>query len=253
MNIDLSDRVAIITGASGGIGAEIARVLGGYGARVVATGRDQARLDATVQAVEAAGGSAIAVTAELADAGSATAIVDAAVAFGGKVDVLVLAAGQFASTSFVDTPISELDDMWAVHVRAPFLLTQAAIPHLGPGASVLFFSSTVSQVGFAPFAAYSAVKGAVDAMARSLAVELAPDVRVNVIAPGFTGTNMVFDQFVDAPELEAAIIARTPMGVLGGPQSAAHAAAYLVSDLSSYVHGARLVIDGGWTAQGWQA
>ena len=253
MKIDLGGRVAVVTGASSGIGAETARVLAGCGARVVAVGRDEARLAQTVGDIEAAGGEAVAVAADLADVGSARTVIDVAVQFGGQVDVLVLAAGQFHSAPLADTTVEDLDALYAVHIRAPFLLVQAARPHFSKGATVLFYSSTVTQSGFAPYAAYTAVKGGVDAMARSLAVELAPDVRVNVVVPGFTGTPMVFDQYEAAPWLEEAIVQRTPVGFLGGPESAAHAAAFLVSDASSYVHGTRLVVDGGWTAQGWQA
>jgi len=253
MKIDLGGRVAVVTGASSGIGAETARVLAGAGARVVAVGRDQARLDRTVGDIEAAGGEAIAVAADLGEVESAPRVIEAAVDLGGKVDVLVLAAGQFHSAPLAETSVEDLDALYAVHIRAPFLLVQAAQPHFSKGATVLFYSSTVTQSGFAPYAAYTAVKGGVDAMARALAVELAPDVRVNVVVPGFTGTPMVFDQYEAAPWLEEAIVQRTPVGFLGGPESAAHAAAFLVSDLSSYVHGTRLVVDGGWTAQGWQA
>ena len=253
MKIDLGGRVAVVTGASSGIGAETARVLAGAGARVVAVGRDQARLDRTVGDIEAAGGEAIAVAADLGEVESAPRVIEAAVDLGGKVDVLVLAAGQFHSAPLAETSVEDLDALYAVHIRAPFLLVQAAQPHFSKDATVLFYSSTVTQSGFAPYAAYTAVKGGVDAMARALAVELAPDVRVNVVVPGFTGTPMVFDQYEAAPWLEEAIVQRTPVGFLGGPESAAHAAAFLVSDLSSYVHGTRLVVDGGWTAQGWQA
>jgi NAD(P)-dependent dehydrogenase (short-subunit alcohol dehydrogenase family) len=253
MKIDLGGRVAVVTGASSGIGAETARVLAGCGARVVAVGRDEERLGQTVRDIQGAGGEAVAVAADLAAVESARTIIDAAVELGGKVDILVMAAGQFHSAPLDDTTVADLDELYAVHIRAPFLLVQAARPHFSKGATVLFYSSTVTQSGFAPYAAYTAVKGGVDAMARSLAVELAPDVRVNVVVPGFTGTPMVFDQYEAAPWLEDAIVQRTPVGFLGGPQSAAHAAAFLVSDLSSYVHGARFVVDGGWTAQGWQA
>ena len=253
MNIDLGGRVAVVTGASSGIGAETARVLARAGARVVAVGRDEDRLGQTVGDIEAAGGEAIAVAVDLAEVDSARTVIDAAVALGGRVDVLVLAAGQFHSAPLADTTVEDLDALYAVHIRAPFLLVKAAQPHFSKGATVLFYSSTVTQSGFAPYAAYTAVKGGVDAMARSLAVELAPDVRVNVVVPGFTGTPMVFNQYEAAPWLEDAIVQRTPVGFLGGPESAAHAAAFLVSDLSTYVHGTRLVVDGGWTAQGWQA
>jgi NAD(P)-dependent dehydrogenase (short-subunit alcohol dehydrogenase family) len=253
VKIDLGGRVAIVTGASSGIGAQTAQVLAGCGARVVAVGRDEERLGRTVSEIEAAGGEAVPVSADLADVASAQKIVDAAVELGGRIDVLVLAAGQFHSAPLGETSAADLDELYAVHLRAPFLIVQAALPHFSKGASVLFYSSTVTQSGFAPYAAYTAVKGGVDAMARSLAIELAPDVRVNVVVPGFTGTPMVFDQYEAAPWLEEAIVQRTPVGFLGGPESAAHAAAFLVSDLSSYVHGTRVVVDGGWTAQGWQA
>jgi NAD(P)-dependent dehydrogenase (short-subunit alcohol dehydrogenase family) len=252
VSIDLGGRVAVVTGASSGMGAQTARVWARCGAPVGAPGRDEGRLNAVVDEIAAAGGTAVAVVADLAHGDSTEAIVGAARELGGQIDVLVLAAGQFASTPFATTTQEELDDLWAVHVRAPFLLLQSALPLLSDRSSVLFYSSTVAQVGFAPYAAYSAVKGAVEALARSLAIELAPRTRVNVLAPGFTGTPMVFDQFPDAPGLEDGIVAKTPVGFLGGPESIAFLAAYLASDMGGYVAGARMVVDGGWTAQGWQ-
>jgi NAD(P)-dependent dehydrogenase (short-subunit alcohol dehydrogenase family) len=252
VSIDLGDRVAVVTGASSGMGAETARVMARCGATVVATGRDQGRLDAVVDEIATEGGTAVAVAADLAHGDSAQTIVRAAQELAGRIDVLVLAAGQFASTPFATTSQEELDDLWSVHVRAPFLLLQSALPLLSDRSSVLFYSSTVAQVGFAPYAAYSAVKGAVDALARSLAIELAPRTRVNVLAPGFTGTPMVFDQFPGAPGLEDGIVSKTPVGFLGGPESIAYLAAYLASDMGGYVAGTRMVVDGGWTAQGWQ-
>ncbi|MBX5441420.1 MAG: SDR family oxidoreductase [Solirubrobacteraceae bacterium] len=253
MQIELSDRVAVVTGASSGMGAETARVMGRAGAAVLAVGRDRDRLARTVADIEAAGGRARALVADLADGASAGRIVDAALELGGRIDALVLAAGHFVHTPLAETPVEQLDELWTVHVRTPFLLVQRAQPHLGEGSTITFFSSTVAQSGFAPYATYTAVKGAVEAMARSLAVELSPTTRVNVIAPGFTGTPMVLDQFEDVPELEGMIVQRTPVGFLGGPESAAHTAAFLASDLAHYIHGARIVVDGGWTAQGWQA
>jgi len=252
VEIDLRGKVALVTGASSGIGAETAAVLGRCGARVLATGRDGARLAGTIEQIEADGGAARAVEADLTQPGVAGEIVTAALELGEQIDIVVLAAGTFASKSVAETTAAELDALWAVHVRAPFLLTQAALPHLGDGASILFYSSTVAQTGFAPYAAYTAVKGAVEALARSLAIELAPRARVNVIVPGFTATPMLTDQYPSAPGLEEAIVARTPVGFIDGAGSVAHLAAYLCSDLARYVDGARLVVDGGWVAQGWQ-
>lgn len=253
VEIDLKGRVAVVTGASSGIGAETARVMARCGARVLATARDGSRLAATVAEIEAQGGQAVAVTADLAAADGVARIAEAAAEFSERVDILALPAGHLDISTFEQTSASALDEMLAVHVRAPFLLTQTLLPRLSEGASVLFYSSTVAQLGFAPYAAYSAAKGAVEGMARSLAVELAPHVRVNIIAPGFTATTMLTDLYDGAPDLEAAIVARTPVGFLDGPKSAAHMAAYLSSDFGRYVDGARVVVDGGWVAQGWQA
>jgi len=252
VSIDLAGKTAVVTGASSGMGAQVTRVMAACGARVLAVGRDADRLQATVNDVQAAGGEAVPILADLSDVAATVGVAERARSLASHIDVLVLAAGHFESGPIAETSAEQLDALWAVHVRAPFLLVRELLPALATGASVLFVSSTVAQAGFAPFAAYSAVKGAVEAMARSLAVELAPAVRVNVLAPGFTATPMMDRQFVAVPELEAAIVQRTPVGYMGGPEHVAHVAAFLASDLAGYVDGARLVVDGGWTAQAWQ-
>lgn len=251
--IDLTDRVAIVTGASSGIGAETARVMASHGARIVAVGRDVDRLQETVEGITASGGEATSIIADVGGEAGPAEIVRHAAELSGTIDVVVQTAGHFAHATLVETPMSQFDELWEVHVRGPFRLLQHAAPLLGEGSSVLFYSSTVTQAGFAPYAAYSAIKGAVESMSRSLAVELAPRTRVNTIAPGFTATATMHKQFATSPELEEAIVDRTPLGFLGGPKSAAHLAAYLASDCAEYVTGARLVVDGGWTAQAWQA
>lgn len=249
MDVDLTGRVAIVTGASSGIGAETAEVLAACGARVVITGRDATRLGQVAERIEAAGGEVTQVVGDVVDEANQEAALEAA---GDSIDVLALAAGHFASTPFAETTPEELDRLWEVHFRAPFFMAQRALPRMADGSSLLFYSSTVTQAGFAPYAAYTAVKGAIDSMARSLAVELAPKIRVNTIVPGFTRTPMIDDQIEAFPELEGMIIGRTPAGILGGPQGAAGLAAFLASDHGHYVIGSRLVVDGGWTASGWQ-
>ena len=250
VSIDLGGKVAIVTGASSGIGAETARVMAACGARVIAVGRDETRLNATITAIAEGGGEAVPVVADLADPASIDAILEGA---GPRIDILALAAGQLCKTPFAETTEQELDELLAVHVKAPYFLTQRALDRLSDGATVLFYSSTVTQSGFAPYSAYTAAKGAVDAMARALAVELAPRIRVNTLAPGFTDTPMVGAQVDAWPQLHPELVARTPCGFLGGPESVAYLAAYLASDMGAYVDGSRLVVDGGWTAAGWQA
>ena len=252
VGIDLRGKCAVVTGASSGIGRETAMVLAACGARVIATARDRARLEETAAAIRSTDGQVNTVVADLEDPGAIDVIREQVGAVAEQIDALALPAGHFASKPFAETTAAELDRLWAVHVRAPFLLTQALLPKLAQGSTVLFYSSTVTQAGFAPYAGYTAVKGAVESMGRSLAMELAPNVRVNVLAPGFTETPMVTDQYEAVPELATAIAARTPVGFLGGPETVAHLAAFLCSDLGSYIDGARLVVDGGWTAQGWQ-
>jgi len=252
LKIDLQGKVAVVTGASSGIGAEIVGKMAEAGASVLAVGRNSERLESVADKASGGAGEIKTFVAEMTDHECLPELKAEAESLGGGVDALVLAAGHFTSTPFMETGTEELDHLYAVHVRGPFLLTQTIKPLMGPGSSILFFSSTVAQVGFAPYAAYTAVKGAVEAMSRSLAVEFAPDTRVNTMVPGFTATPMVLDQYPGAPGMEEALVEKTPVGFVGGPESAAGLAAFLASDLGSYVDGARIVVDGGWSAQGWQ-
>lgn len=250
MLVQLTDKVAIVTGASSGIGAESARVLAAAGARVALVGRDAQRLDSVRAEIAAAGGEALAVVEDLADGAAPQRIVERTVAAYGGLDALVHSAGLFEAGPLADTPVESLDRQWVVNVRAPYLLTQAALPHLRDGSAIVFVASSVVRSGFPALGAYTATKGAVDALARSLAAELAPRVRVNTIAPGFVRTPMVTVQFDANPEMEPGLVEKTPVGFVGRPQDIANGVAYLCSAASAYTHGATLVIDGGWTAQG---
>lgn len=250
MRIDLTDTVAIVTGASSGIGEATARTMAAAGARVALVGRDVARLEGVRTRIAADGGEALALALDLGDgdtaAEAATRTVDA---FGG-IDAIVHNAGLFEAGPLADAPVASLDRQWAVNVRAPYVLTRAALPHLRERSSLVFISSSVVRAGFPGLAAYTATKGAVDAMARSLAAELAPRTRVNTIAPGFVGTPMVAAQYAADPAMEPGLISRTPVGFVGRPEDIAHGVAFLCSSASAYTHGSTLVIDGGWTAQG---
>ncbi len=247
MKVDLSGRRFVVTGGSSGIGAATARNLAENGARVLAVSRraDPAPFDG-VDGVEV-------LSEDLRDAASAPAIIDVATRGGQALDGIVHAGGHFSHAALAEATVEELDELWRVHVRTPYLLTQAALPHLSERSALVFVSSTVVRAGFAPYAAYTAVKGAVDAMARSLAMELAPRTRVNTVMPGFTATPMMGVQYEVVDGLEAAIVAKTPLGHIGGPEHAAAAITLLVSDEAAYTTGSTVVVDGGWSAAGWQA
>jgi NAD(P)-dependent dehydrogenase (short-subunit alcohol dehydrogenase family) len=253
MDLELTDRVVIVTGASSGIGEATALLLATSGAKVLAVGRDPGRLQSVVEQIAREGGTGHPIEADLLDAEAAAAVAREAAERHGRIDGIVHAAGVYEPLPFADTPLDCLDRQWAIHVRAPFVMTQTALEHLSDGASVVFISSTVARSGFGGCAAYTATKGAVESMARSLAIELAPRVRVNVLAPGFVLTPMVTSQIDENPALEGELVKRTPVGFVGQAEDIARAIVFVCSPQSRYVSGSALVVDGGWTAQAWQA
>jgi NAD(P)-dependent dehydrogenase (short-subunit alcohol dehydrogenase family) len=240
----LDGKAAVVTGASSGIGLAIAVAMADAGARLVLCGRDEERLAGCAERVGEHRVVAVDVTSE----GAADAIVRTALdAFGG-IDVLVHSAGIFEPMPFTETTAESFDRQWNVNVRAPFLLTQRAAPHLRDGGSVVFISSIAGHVAFPNSAAYCASKGAVELMAKALATELSPRVRVNVIAPGNIRTPMN-EGLRSQPGYEEATGELTPAGRHGEPEEIAAAVVFVASDAASFVHGASFLVDGGWTAR----
>jgi NAD(P)-dependent dehydrogenase (short-subunit alcohol dehydrogenase family) len=222
----------------------IAETFGASGAKVVLVGRDIDRLNQAAEQVNSAGGTAHPAPFDLAAENAAEELVAASLEQYGRIDVLVHNAGVFDFLPFDHTPVESLDRQWATNVRMPFRLTQAALPHLGEGSAVVFVGSAVTQVGIPNTAAYTATKGAIESMARALAVELAPrGIRINTVSPGMARTQMTAR--LEDPELNRAAIAATPAGFIGDPQDIANAVVYFASDASRYSLGATLVVDGG--------
>ena len=246
--IDLGDKAALVTGASSGIGAEIAATLAKAGARVAIVGRDEDRLTATAKRIADAGGTAITIPADLTEDDAAKSVVATAVAGLGKLTTVVSAAGIFEPAP-IDAGIEYLDRAYAINVRAPYALSAAALPHLRQVAgSLLFVSSIGGHMGFPGVAAYGASKGAIELLVKCLAVEEAPNgVRVAAVAPGNVRTPMNEHLFAD-PAYEAQEIALTPLGRIGEVHDIAPAVAFLASDYAAYVTGASLIIDGGVVA-----
>jgi NAD(P)-dependent dehydrogenase (short-subunit alcohol dehydrogenase family) len=243
----LKGRVALVTGASSGIGAGVAGHMAAAGAHVILVGRDPARLERILSKVSDESSSCHAIVADLSHPDGCATVIDQAVALAGRIDCLVNNAGLFVYEPFRETPEDQLDAQYLVNVRAPYALTRAAVPVMPAGSSVVFVSSNLARVGMAGTAAYSATKGAVESMARALAVELAPDIRVNSVAPGIIRTPMTWR--LEDEAAAASVIDLTPAGRLGRVDDVAAAVTFLSSPAAGYIFGSTLTVDGGWNAQ----
>jgi NAD(P)-dependent dehydrogenase (short-subunit alcohol dehydrogenase family) len=246
----LAGKVVIVTGASSGIGAATARELGRAGASVLLVGRDEGRLSAVARDVDAAGGRAATALVELEDASAAASLPAQAVDRFGSLHGIVLTASLFDPRALEDTTTECMDRQWRTNVVAPLTTVREAVPAMPDGGSIVLIGSTVATVGFPGCSAYTATKGAIASISRALAIELAPkNIRVNLVVPGYVRTPML-QPHLDANEgYEDWILGRTPSGRIGGPEDLAPSILFLLSDLSTYVDGASLVVDGGWTAQ----
>ena len=245
---DLEGKTAIVTGASSGIGTAIAEAMADAGAAVALVGRDRERLEAVAQAIGDRGGRTHIVARDVTADDAPKELVDATLEALGPVDSIVHSAGIFWPKPFLETPLSDLDHQWEVNVRAPFVLTQAALPHMKAGSTVIFISSIAGYIGFPNSSAYCATKGAVELLTRALAVELAPQgIRVNCIAPGNIATSMNEHLLAD-PDYYRAMIEATPSRSVGRAEEIAPMAVFLASDKASFMVGSSVLIDGGWCA-----
>jgi NAD(P)-dependent dehydrogenase (short-subunit alcohol dehydrogenase family) len=190
--MSFADKVAIVTGASSGIGRAAALAFSEAGASVVAVGRDKRELESAIAEVGHHSGPVIAVVADLTTAEAPESVVSAAVARFGAIDVLVNAAGMIGFGSSDQTTDEQWDRVMAINVRAPFRLMRAAFPHLQPRrGAVVNVSSVNGRRVFPGLAAYNTSKGAIDHLTRCAAIDWAPHgVRVNAVNPGVTVTNL---------------------------------------------------------------
>ncbi len=242
----LDGKVAIVTGASSGIGFACAEAMSEAGAKVTLVGRDRGRLE---QCAAQCPGETHVVVADLAEEpGPERVVAETLGAFGG-VSTLLHMAGIFWPKPFAEAPLEDFDVQWRVNVRAPYALTKAALPHLGRDDSVTFVSSIAGQVAFPSSAAYCATKGAIEQLTKALAVELAPvGIRVNAIAPGNIRTPMN-EELLRSPEYERMYLDGTPYGRVGVVEDVAPLAVFLASDAARYIHGESILVDGGWAAR----
>jgi 3-oxoacyl-[acyl-carrier protein] reductase len=245
---DLNGKVAIVTGASKGIGAGIAKSLAAAGAAVAvnyASSRDGA--ERVVADIKAKGGKAIAVKGDVAKAEDVRRLFAETRKAFGRIDVLVNNAGIYRFQPLEDVTEDEFHRLFNTNVLGTILATREAVKHFGAsGGSVINISSVASEDAVPTASVYSATKGAVDAVTRVLAAELGPrKIRVNAIAPGGVETEGTHAAGVIGSDFEKQMVARTPLGRLGQPDDVARVAVFLASDDAAWLTGERLAASGG--------
>jgi len=250
--MDFSGRRILITGGSRGIGRAAAAVFLEAGGRVALNGRSAA---STAEGIAALGGgpNLVAAPGDVATVAGCEAIVGAAVAALGGLDVLVNSAGIGDSRPLADSDEAMWDATMDVNLKGTFFCIRAAHPHLAAsGGNIVNVASDAGLIGEPGLSVYCASKGGVVNLTRALALELAPKVRVNCVCPGYVDTDMVrrdgIEQAADPAAAEQRLLDYTPLRRLARPAEIGRAIAYLASDDAVFVTGAALQIDGGTTA-----
>jgi 3-oxoacyl-[acyl-carrier protein] reductase len=243
----LSGKVAIVTGASKGIGAGIAKALAAEGAAVVVNyASSKQGADQVVDAISKAGGEAFAIGADVSKASEAQALVESAVRHFGRLDILVNNSGIFRFAPLEGTTEQDFHDHFNVNVLGPLLTSQAALKYLGHGSSIINVGSLVTRLSPPASVVYTATKGALDAITGVLARELGPkQIRVNSINPGMVVTEGTISGGYVGSDMEKDIVGRTPLGRVGQPDDIAAVAVFLASDDSRWITGEVLGVGGG--------
>ena len=256
----MTGKTVVITGASTGLGKASMATLAREGANIVASARTKDKLDAAVAEVTAAGGSAIAVAADMSDDLQVGKVIDAAVAEFGRLDALVNNAGvgygyrsvrPNSMLPIVESPLDEWEHVMGINLNSVVYASRRALPIMieqGSG-SIVNVASILGMVGHHDAHAYTTAKGAIINLTRSLAKTYGPlNIRSNVLAPGYIDTPMIaeYKEYLNAEETRNSW--GCPMGRTGTPDEIANAVLYLTSDLSTYTNGLVMAVDGGFTA-----
>ncbi len=247
---NLEGKVALVTGASKGIGAEIAREFAARGASVAVNySGSKAAAEKVVAQIKANGGKAIAVQGNVADPDAIGPMVRTVAVQFGSIDILVNNAGIYEFGALEQITPEHFHKQFNLNVLGLLLTTQAAVAHFNPaGGSVINIGSVVGRMAFPNAAVYSATKGAVDSITVSLSKELGPKgIRVNALNPGLIETEGTHNAGVIGSEISSDAAKETPLGRIGQPQDVATAAAFLASADSGWINGQTIYASGGFT------
>ena len=250
MQLDLTGKVALVTGGGRGIGRAIAQALATAGATVVVNYRgNAATADETVAAISAAGGTATMVQADVADGTAVEGLVKATITAHGRLDILVNNAGITRDTLLMRMRDEDFDQVVGTNLRGVFLCTRAVLRQMSRQRSgrIINIASVIGIIGNAGQTNYAAAKAGIIGFTRATAREIAArNVTVNAVAPGFIATEMT-DALTD--DTRKAILARIPLGRLGQPAEVAQLVTFLASDAAAYITGQTFTIDGGMVMQ----
>jgi len=247
----LTGKVALITGASKGLGKAMALALGGAGAQVVVVSRTLEQLSETAKAVRAVGGAAEVFQADVTKEAEIEQLRKDVIARFGKLQILINNAGINIRKSVTDFTLAEWNQVMETNLTGAFLLCRAFVPHLkGQGyGRILNLTSIMSHVALAGRTAYAASKTGLLGFTRALALELAPEkITVNGISPGPIATELNAP-ILQNPELNAQFISKIPLGRWGQVEEVGKLALYLCSEEAGFITGTDILLDGGWTAQ----
>lgn len=244
---NLTGKVAVVTGASKGIGAGIAKALAAEGASVIVNyASSKAGADTVVATIEKAGGKAVAVRGDVAKPAEVRGMIDAAIKTFGRLDILVNNSGVYEFGALEAITEENFHKMFNINVLGVLLATQAAVKHMSAGGSVINIGSAVSRIAPANSAVYTATKASVDAITGVLSKELGPKrIRVNSINPGVVETEGTQAAGIIGSEFEKGLVAQTPLGRTGQPGDIASVAVFLASEKSAWLTGESIIAGGG--------
>jgi NAD(P)-dependent dehydrogenase (short-subunit alcohol dehydrogenase family) len=248
------NKVAIVTGASKGIGWGVATVLAQEGASVVVVSRGAKTGEPIAEEIRSKGGDAIFITCDVSNEEQVKVMVQKTLSAYEKIDILVNNAGIGTYKSVLETTSEEWDRCLAINLKGMFLCSKYVIPHMqtvGKGV-ILNMSSVHSHATVGGVAPYAASKGGITALTRNMAIDYGPTIRVNTISPGWVLTPLIediFNSYDNPSEQKHSVEQRQVMKRIGSPEDIGYAAAFLASDEASFITGTELFVDGGLTAQ----